>query len=157
MAPAAVGAHSSIAQALPGRLPRTLAPMLAAPAAEPFDSTSHIFEVLWDGVRTVLFAERGHVRVQDRYGREVTARYPELHAVAPDLSASGVVLDGVIVCPDDEGRPDFARLLRRLSAANHAEASVLATAAPVSFQAFDILYRGGVSVMNEPLCRRKAL
>ncbi len=131
--------------------------MLAADAVEPFDSSSHIFEVLWDGARTLLFAERGHVRAQDRYGRDVTSRYPELHAASNHLSSSAVVLDGVIVCPDDEGRPDFARLLRRLSARNDAEASLLAADVPVSFQAFDVLYRGGISVTGEALRRRKEL
>ncbi|HET9476401.1 MAG TPA: hypothetical protein VFP63_02825 [Dehalococcoidia bacterium] len=153
----AVGTHSSIARALPGHLPRTVPPMLASSAAEPFDSNSHVFEVLWDGVRALLFAERGQVRVQDRYGRDVTARYPELQAAGPHLMGSGAVLDGVIVSPDDEGRPDFARLLRRLSAADYVEAALLAAKAPVSFQAFDILYRGGASVMSEPLRTRKTL
>ncbi len=87
-----------VAWALPGDLPQRIEPMLPSGADEPFDSPSHIFEVIWDGIRALLFVERGRVRVQDRYGRDVTARYPELHAVASLVNGSGVVLDGVIVC-----------------------------------------------------------
>lgn len=156
-APAAPAAHASITRALPGRLPQSIGHMLPVGAPEPFDSTLHMFEVLWDGVRSLLFVERGEVRLQDRYGCDVTARYPELQPAAYHLNGSGVVLDGVIVCPDDEGRPDFARLHRRLSAEDDAGAALLAMEFPVTFQAFDLLYLNGLPVMAEPLRRRKAL
>jgi ATP-dependent DNA ligase len=131
--------------------------MLPSLSREPFDSPSHIFEIIWDGVRALLFVERGAVRIQDGYGRNVSALYPELQAVASCVNGSGVVLDGVIVCLDNEGRPDFARLHRRLTASDDAEADLLADEVPVTFQAFDILYRNGLSVMTQPLRRRKTL
>lgn len=138
-------------------LPQTIAPMRPAASPQPFDSTSHLFEAIWDGVRSLAFVERDHLRVQDAYGRDVTERYPELAAAGPHVHGSGVVLDGVIVCPDDRGRPEFARLLRRLSEREAISAPRLVPQDPVTFQAFDILYYGGKSVMGEPLRERRAL
>lgn len=131
--------------------------MLPCPATEPFDSLSHIFEVIWDGVRALVLIERGAVRVQDCYGRDVTACYPELQVPASHFNGSGIVLDGAIVCLDDRGRPDFSRLYPRLAARDAAAAARLADDAPVTLQAFDILYRNGLSLMNETLRRRKTL
>lgn len=131
--------------------------MLSASAAELFDSPSHIYEVIWDGIRAMIFIERREVRVQDRYGRDITARYPELHAMASNVNGSGVVLDGMIVCLDDTGKPDFSLLHRRLSVPDDHDSALLAEEAPITFQAFDILFRSGISVMDEPLRRRKNL
>ncbi|HEX7474156.1 MAG TPA: hypothetical protein VF323_13815, partial [Candidatus Limnocylindrales bacterium] len=39
------------------RLPTDLRPMLAQTAAEPFDSTGHLFEPSWGGERALAFIE----------------------------------------------------------------------------------------------------
>ena len=153
-------ASSTRAEARPaGRqraLPRSIEPMLAALGGQPFDSPSHIFEVKWDGVRALAFIEGGAVRIQDRYLRDVTALYPELQALGHQTEA-GTVLDGEILALDGEERPEPARLRERLSARDGEEAKRLAEASPVTFQAFDILYSRGASVMDRPLWRRKLL
>ena len=137
-------------------LPRGIEPMLAALGGQPFDSPAHIFEVKWDGVRALAFVDDGGVRIQDRYLREVTALYPELQALAGQTEA-GTVLDGEIVALDATGRPELARLRERLAAPDGDEAKRLAAGAPVTFQAFDIPYSRGDSVMERPLWRRKLL
>ncbi|MDO8616326.1 MAG: hypothetical protein Q7T33_11430 [Dehalococcoidia bacterium] len=146
--------------ASPGRLPQIVEPMLAVAGGDPFDSPAHVFEVLWDGVRAVAFVEGGRVRLQDGFGRDVTTRYPELGALAASASGgkgSGLAIDGVIVALDANGVPDIARLLRRAAVEDAAEAARLAAEVPVSFQAFDLLYRDGRAVMSLPLRRRKEL
>ena len=155
--PAAHNPGDSVSWALPGNLPHAVEPMLPSLAGDPFDSPTHIFEVIWAGVRALLFIERGEVRVQDSYGRNATARYPELQVPRSHLNGSGIILDGAIVCLDDAGRPDFPRLHRRLVLNDDTEAALMAAEAPVTFQAFDILYRNGLPVMDEPLLRRKSL
>jgi bifunctional non-homologous end joining protein LigD len=131
--------------------------MLPAPAREPFDSPTHVFEVAWDGIRALAFVEQGHLRIQDSYGRDVTWRYPELQSISGEVNGSGHVIDGEIVVLDKEGIPQFGRLLRRLSAASPVEVNTALAEAPVVFQAFDILYRDGRTVMNEPLRTRKRM
>jgi DNA ligase D-like protein (predicted ligase) len=131
--------------------------MLPVSVAEPFDSPSHFYEVLWDGIRCLAFVERGATRLQDRYGRDVTWQYPELQSIGGQLHGSGLVLDGEIVALDERGRPEFGRLEQRLRATDESEAERLAARVPVTYQAFDILYREGLSLEKEPLRRRKAV
>lgn len=138
-------------------LPQVIEPMLAAAAAEPFDSPAHIFEVLWNGVRALAYVKRRSLRIQDRYGRDITHRYPELHAIARLAREDGLVLDGEITALTEKGRPDFGRLYPRLAVDDQAEAARLAAELPVSFQAFDVLYRSHRPVMDYALRQRKEL
>lgn len=138
-------------------LPQVIEPMLPASAPEPFDSPAHIFEVLWDGVRALAFVEGGSLRLQDRWGRDVTHRYPDLAGIPGRVRESGVVIDGEIVCPDEDGRPDFARLRHRLGVDDPEAARVLAEQFPVTLQGFDILYREGQAVTGWTLRRRKQM
>jgi ATP-dependent DNA ligase len=131
--------------------------MLAARTAEPFDSSAHIFEVLWDGIRALIFVEGGQARVQDRYGRDITHRYPELQSAAARVRETGVVLDGAIVRLDAAGRPDFARLTARLTLDDPRAIEGAARSAPVTFQAFDVLYRRAQPLAGWTLRRRKEM
>src|SRR5207302_10182009 len=87
------------------RLPATIQPMLPAAVSQPFDSSDHIFEVLWDGVRAIAFAEGGRLRLQDRYGNDISRRYPEVAAAAGTVRGAGLALDGEIVALDQQGLP----------------------------------------------------
>ena len=140
-----------------GPLPRTVKPMLPVLSQEPFDSPSHLFEVLWDGLRAITFVEAGAVRAHDRYLRDITALYPELAGVWRRVRSKHAVLDGVIVALDEEGRPHFRRLSPRLAPSPSAAERRLAQEVPVTYQVFDILYWDGRSVMELPLWRRRAL
>jgi len=140
-----------------GNLPRSLKPLLAAAADEPFNSQAHIFEVLWDGIRALVYVEREQVLVQDAHGTDVTWRYPELQSIASEVNGTGIVLDGEIVVLDQDGVPQFTHLLARLDAQDSAGVLGAANAHPVAFQGFDVLYRAGQSVMNEPLRTRKRI
>lgn len=124
--------------------------MIAAVEPVPFDSQSHIFELLWEGLRAVIFVDGRSVRIQDRYGRDVTARFPELALIHQRLPRTGTALDGMIVALDDDGTPEFRGLLPRLlrddSATSH-----------IAFHAFDVLYHDAESVMDYTLRRRKEI
>jgi bifunctional non-homologous end joining protein LigD len=131
--------------------------MLATGVPEPFDSPAHVFEVLWEGVRALAFIERGELRLQDRWGRDITRRYPELAGIPARVRESGLVLDGAIVCLDEQGRPDFGRLAGRLGTDDGAEASKAAMESPVTFEAFDLLYRERQPLLGWTLRRRKEM
>jgi bifunctional non-homologous end joining protein LigD len=130
--------------------------MMPIPAAEPFDSEGHAYEVAWDGLRTLAFIEGKRVRLQDLYGRDVSGRFPELREIRGHVNGSNHVLDGEVVSLGETGRPDFALLQPRLSA-ELKDAQRLAVERPALFQAFDVLYREGHPVMNEPLRTRKRM
>src|ERR671911_1052853 len=60
--------------------PARVKPMLSTLVDKPFDSKDWVFEVKWDGVRSILFLhkKKGILDMQSRNGKSITQRYPEL-------------------------------------------------------------------------------
>ena len=139
--------------ALTNSLPKTLRPMLARLARQPFDSPDHLFELKWDGMRALAFIDDGHLELVSRNSRNITSTFPELSDLPTQVKSNRVVLDGELVCLDDLGHPSYSRLEQRLHRSDHRQAR----SNPAHFIAFDILYLNGRSVMAEPLLRRKQL
>jgi bifunctional non-homologous end joining protein LigD len=133
-------------------LPVMLRPMLARPLPEPFDSTDHLFEPSWGGLRALVFvgpAETpgaGDVRLIDGEGRDLTSALPELAGLAVRLESRSAVLDGELVVVDPDGLADNVELERRLSGER---------GRPVAFLAFDLLHLDGRSLLSAPLDRRR--
>ena len=128
--------------------------MLATAAAEPFDSRDHLFEVLWDGIRAIVFVDDGDVTVRSRDGDDLTAAFPELQKLAGRIKGRRAILDGEIVSFAKDGKPSFARLLQRL---NRPPAGVPGARRPVkiNYQVFDILHLDGETLFDLPLIDRK--
>jgi hypothetical protein len=70
-----------------------------------------------DGIRAQLRYDGRSVSLRTRHGRECSADFPELADIADALGKHRVTLDGELVCPRPDGRPDFARPRRRLTGA----------------------------------------
>ena len=132
-------------------LPSFVEPMLAA-IGKPFDSERHLFEIKWDGTRALAFVESGDYRLLNRRKRNSKPRYPELAFLA-GLEA-GLLLDGEIVMLKD-GKPDFESMLRREQASGTVKINALMRSTPAIYVAFDVLYRQGESLMDQPLSERR--
>jgi bifunctional non-homologous end joining protein LigD len=128
--------------------------MLPMPAATPFDSHDYAFEVAWDGVRALASIERGQVRLWGRDLHDLTDRYPEVQALA-ELAPPETIVDGELIVPDAEGRPDGVALEERQDARRPDTVARAAAAYPVTYVVYDLLYMRGRSVMKEPLVRRR--
>jgi ATP-dependent DNA ligase len=134
------------------RLPATLRPMLARPLAEPFDSTDHLFEPSWGGVRALAFigpaepAGAGDVRIVDGDGRELNGVLAELAGLAVRVDARSAILDGELVVVGADGLADAEELGRRLAGER---------GRPVAFLAFDLLHLDGRPLLSAPLDRRR--
>ncbi|MDQ7905073.1 non-homologous end-joining DNA ligase [Phytohabitans sp. ZYX-F-186] len=113
------------------------------------------YEFKWDGVRAIVYVERGEVRVLSRNDRDVAASYPELRALPRLLPAGPVVLDGEIVTLDGAGAPSFARLQQRMHVREPTPA--LLKRVPVHLYAFDVLHLGGRSTVKRPYRERREL
>jgi ATP-dependent DNA ligase len=85
-----------------------------------------------------------------RHGRECSADFPELASIAGVLGKRRVTLDGELVCLRGDGRPDFARLRRRLSGRARSPQ-------PVVLQVFDVLHLDGRSTRALTYCERRVL
>jgi bifunctional non-homologous end joining protein LigD len=132
-------------------------PMLATAGQLPEDSTPWAYEIKWDGVRAILFVEGGRVRAQSRNDLDVTVAFPELADIGDFLGMTTCVLDGEIVALGEDGRPSFGRLQHRMHVANQREARRRATADPVTFVAFDVLYLKGRLLLPASYDERRAM
>jgi bifunctional non-homologous end joining protein LigD len=138
-------------------LPPSLMPMIPGGASEPFDSTEHLFEVRWDGLRALAFVEGGGYHLQDQSGRNITELFPELGELPRRVAGDQVILDGCVVISDAQGLPDFAALDRRMRAGSAAATGQAASRQPAAYVVFDILYIEARSVMSLTLLRRRKL
>jgi len=139
-------------------LPPHMAPMLArAGGTLPAADERWGYEVKWDGIRALLWSDHGHVRIESRTQRDVTARYPELRALGRALGAHELLLDGELVALDEHGRPSFERLQPRMNAEGDGAITRAARAQPVHYMAFDLLHLDGRSLLELPYERRREL
>lgn len=109
-----------------------LAPMLTTEGSvERLTKGQWAFEGKWDGYRLLVDADHGNLTLRSRRGRDVTAEYPQLKALAADLADHHVILDGEAVALDEDGVPSFGEMQNR------------ARSTRVEFWAFDILFLDG--------------
>ncbi len=132
-----------------------ISPMLAR-TGSPFDSDEHLFEIKWDGIRILAFFGNNVARLQGRKRTDATARYPEIERALAKLPGDGI-LDGEVVVLDEDGHPNFQRVLIREQTATRDAALLKARQHPVVYVAFDLLYRNGEPLVDRPLVERKAL
>jgi bifunctional non-homologous end joining protein LigD len=137
--------------------PERIAPMLARSGKLPRNEEQYGFEVKWDGIRTVVFADHGHSNLQGRNFSDFTPRYPEVRALAPALGARRIVLDGEIVAFDEQGRPSFERLQSRMHLASDSAVRRRMRDIPVTYVIFDLLYLDGHSTLSLSYEQRREL
>lgn len=137
-------------------------PMLAEPGSVDDASGSggaFLYEVKHDGVRALAYVTDGKVRLYGRRGAEYTAGFPELAALGSLPRAA--VLDGEILCLDEQGQPDFARIQGRVHRQDALAVHLGVEKMPATFMAFDLLELNGVNLTATgqavPLEQRKEL
>ena len=121
-------------------MPLPASPMLARTGCLPTGG-SWSYEVMWDGFRALVSTENG-LRVRSRRGWNMTTRVPELSELPP-----GLVLDGELVAFDDDGRPHFPLLSRRILNDDRA--------IPVTLMIFDVLAINRVSLLTQTYALRR--
>lgn len=110
---------------------------------EQFNDVNWITELKFDGMR-LLFSQWDKTRLYSRHRQEWTHKFPELlNLDIPDQT----ILDGELISPGIDGKPDFEALMSRL----HRNQSTK----PIVFCCFDILYYKGKSLLYQPLLKRK--
>ena len=96
---------------------------------EPFDHPDWLFELKWDGFRTLAHVTGGGSKLVSRNGNAFRG-FPDLAAeLALEVNADDAILDGEIVKLDADGRPQFHDLMRRRG--------------PFALVAFDVLVVNG--------------
>ena len=156
--------------------PTKIKPMLSTLVDKPFDSKDWVFEIKWDGVRSILLLhkKKGILELQSRNGKSITHRYPELVKELTSTSSSltssssstssvikckeSVVLDGEIVVLDKKnGIPSFQSHQRRMNVNFIKEIESLSKEIPATYYFFDILYIDGINLQSLPFLERRRI
>jgi bifunctional non-homologous end joining protein LigD len=120
-------------------LPRII-PVAPARIAAPFDHEDFVFELKHDGFRAIAYVEDGSCRLISRKQIQYKS-FTGLSAAIAGLPVKNAILDGEIVCLDQDGRSQFLPLMRRKQ--------------DVTFYAFDLLWHDGEDLRNLALLDRK--
>lgn len=130
-----------------------VSPMLLKKTEDPFDDDNWLSELKLDGIR-FLYSTMEETQFYSRHNNEVTDRFPELmnQQVPP-----GTILDGEIVRPGEDGRPDFEDVLSRFQVNNPKRIPIVSKSRPVTYCVFDVIYYKGKNISHWPLTERKEI
>ena len=107
----------------------------------PFSDTDWLFEVKFDGFRSLCYITEGNVKLVSRRGHTYRSFRSLCDGIASDLRVEDAILDGEIVCLDERGHSQFNTLLYHR--------------AEPCFYAFDLLWLNGEDLRGWPLIERK--
>ncbi len=127
------------------RLPPFVEPQLATLADAVPTAAGWIYELKFDGYRTLVRADGKAVRCFTRTGLDWTDRYGAVPKAIAALRLRGTLLDGEMVVIDPEGHTSFAALQEALKQGG----------AGIAFCAFDLLFHDGKDLRALPLVERK--
>ncbi|MEM2925748.1 MAG: non-homologous end-joining DNA ligase [Methanocellales archaeon] len=127
-------------------------PMLAMLTPKPFNSAQHLFEIKWDGTRTICFTSEPQ-RLQNRRLVDITKRYPEIKV---EIKKKSAILDGEIIIMQ-RGKPDFQKLQLREHLSDPFKIELLSKLFPAEYIVFDVLAIDGSDVTTKPLMKRKEI
>jgi bifunctional non-homologous end joining protein LigD len=154
------GALAGVEGAVESAMPRAIHPMLATLVDEPFDDDKWLFEIKWDGYRSIAFVnEKGDrsVRLVSRNQNEQTHDFPELQIIGKSIKADSAILDGEIVALDEHGRASFSLMQQRSGFKGSDKRTAPDRRVQIVYYVFDLLYRDGYSLLRVPLEQRKEL
>jgi len=144
-----------VSAAAPGSDPTTLTPMLATRAEQVPVGAGWAYEAKWDGIRALVLVREGTLTITSRLGNDLSGRYPELAGLVDATGGHDVLLDGEIVALDDDGRPSFQALQRRMHVQSATAIARLMTEVPASLIVFDLLWEDGEELTDLPYSGRR--
>lgn len=123
-------------------------PMLASLAAKDFipGQQEWIFEVKWDGYRSIAVCQQSEVHLYSRNHKLFDDRFHPIREALEQLQLDAVI-DGEIVAYGKTEYPQFERLQRWQEPED----------GPLAYYTFDLLMLNGHSLMGIPLVQRKEL
>jgi bifunctional non-homologous end joining protein LigD len=153
-------ALASLKGAVKAPMPSQIHPMLATLVDSAFDDNEWLYEIKWDGYRSVLFfGEDGKrsLRMVSRNQNDQTDDFPELHVIAERLNCRSCILDGEIVAMDESGRASFSLMQQRSGLSLDGKRRSPDHSVFILYYAFDLLFLDGYSLMKVDLEERKKL
>jgi bifunctional non-homologous end joining protein LigD len=137
-------------------MPEWISPMLATLTEELPTSGDWLYEPKLDGVRALVFADGGVIRMYSRNRKPINSAYPELSEALSRAVRGSAVLDGEVVAFDEKrGITSFARLQQRMQVRDPVRAGRSGVA--VYLYLFDCMYYEGIDLTGLPLLERKSV
>jgi bifunctional non-homologous end joining protein LigD len=133
--------------AVAAKLPAMLSPMLTTLVATAPSGPNWLHEIKYDGYRMLCRIENGKARLFSRSAKDWTAVFAGIGADLAKLPVRTAWIDGEVVVVDAAGRTSFQALQNALTNKD----------APLSFFAFDLVYRDGYDLRRVVLTIRKRL
>ncbi|MBA2475607.1 MAG: DNA ligase D [Actinobacteria bacterium] len=132
-------------QSRPGPRERSrYAPMLAMLAERVPTGPDWLFEVKWDGYRSIVTLTGGEVALTSRQGNDLTGRFPVVaREVEQALKTTDCVLDGEVCALDERGRSSFSAMQQDAPGTRYV------------LYAFDLLEVEGSPTVDLPLHERR--
>jgi len=150
MSPRQRSSSRFLARVLPGAkstpFPNFIEPMLATLGSKVPSGPGYVHEVKLDGYRIQAHLNDGRVTLFTRSGLDWTKRFPTIAADIAHLPAGKIIIDGEVVSPDADGRPNFGALQDDLKQRRYDR---------MVYYAFDLLYLDGFNMRAAPLIERK--
>jgi DNA ligase 1 len=133
-------------------------PMLAASAPGPdaaLDKTGlpAVADYKLDGVRVQVHRAGEQIRIFTRSLDDITARLPEVVAVARALPHDQLVLDGEVLSLRSDGRPEAFQVVASRTMSS-VDVAALAQTGPLQVFFFDLLHVDGRDLLDAPLAER---
>ena len=139
---------AAMLKALPEQAPKFVTPMRPEAVATLPDGPEWLYEVKFDGFRTLILKQEDKVMLRSRNDRNLSDQYPSLVAAGRELRCRSAVVDGEIVLLDTAGRPSFQGLQNFSAAADEERLRCFV---------FDLLNLDGRSLTSLPLEKRRTL
>lgn len=127
------------------KMPDFISPMLATLVDAPFDDDEWLFEIKWDGFRSLAFINEKKVRLKSRNNLLFNQKFPTIVKELMKIKAT-VVFDGEIVAVDKQGKSHFQYIQ------NYKEEKTT-----LCYYVFDLLYKDGEDLTDLPLIERKKI
>lgn len=130
-----------------------VSPMLIGIEKEAFDDSNYIYELKLDGIRVLVYIDKGHVDIRNKRGDKLLFKFPELQDMYKQVKQN-CILDGELYCFQNE-QIDFFEIQKRSLLSDKFKIMMASQQHPATFTAFDILYLKNESLLKTPLLKRK--
>ncbi len=137
-----------------GQLSLPIQPMLAGVSKKLPTGNKYVYEIKWDGIRTIIHLHQEKITIYSRSGRDITKQFPEL-LDADHFEVESGIFDGEIVNLDEQGRPVFSNVISRMHTQGSSGIERVKQKNPVVCYLFDILEVDGKIVTKEPMYKRQ--
>lgn len=126
--------------------------MLISEMVEPFDSPNFIYEIKWDGIRTLSFLD-SKTDMRNKRNKLMIPIFPELESLYKQVKTKCIIDHELLVLKN--GIPDFYEVQKRALMSNAFKIKLSADKYPASVIAYDILYYKDKDITMLPLIERK--